>query len=84
MMVCPFRIVVGCVDGAWMLQLTLHNYWLRDALPMDILWAITSHMRVVERKTGAWVCRDVMISLRRNPMIGHYVAGSELVWGWVT
>jgi hypothetical protein len=42
------RIVIGCADVWWILQSTVHSDWLRDALPMNALLVITSHMRVLK------------------------------------
>ena len=48
------HIVIGCVDVSWILHFTLHGHvyrWLRDALSMNALLVITSHMTVLKRVT---------------------------------
>ena len=54
-MVCRCYVVIGCIDVALILHFALKNcisYWrLKDALPMDVLEVITSHMRVLKNDT---------------------------------
>ena len=45
------RIVIGCVDVWWILHITLHNHRLGEALSIDALLVITSHLRVLKSET---------------------------------
>ena len=45
------RIVMGCIDAVRIPHLIFHShvsYWLRDALLMDVLLVITSHIGVLK------------------------------------
>lgn len=44
-------VVIGCVDVSWIMRFTLHNHRLGEALSIDALLVITSHLRVLKSET---------------------------------
>ena len=44
-------VVIGCVDVPWIMRFTLHDHRLGEALSIDPLLVITSHLRVLKSET---------------------------------